>query len=167
MSRPLSPSYRRLLSDRSVAGSLYLPLTLRHPAPWLSWKLALAVSLQGPSSNTGLPVRDRQGFHPILGEGLFYLDPRRFSLFFWGRYRSHGSLSAFVWNSSNLASSLLGAHTHQKLWLATTPDIRRKIWHILKGWGTIIVKPKYYSLINYKLWAAKYIFSHTKLKTVH
>lgn len=120
MSRPLSPSYRRLLSDRSVAGSLYLHLTLRHPAPWLSWKLALAVSLQGSSSNTGLPVRDRQGFHPILGEGLFYLDPRRFSLFFWGRYRSHGSLSAFVWNSSNLASSLLGAHTHQKLWLATT-----------------------------------------------
>lgn len=42
----------------------------------------MAVSIQESSPTTVLPVRDGQGFHPILGEGLFCLDPRGIFLCF-------------------------------------------------------------------------------------
>ena len=58
-----------------MAHPLGLPLTLRDPTPSPSSKVAMAVSIQGSSPTTVLPVRDGQGFHPILGEGLFYLYP--------------------------------------------------------------------------------------------
>lgn len=54
-----------------MADPLGLPLLSETPSPDLPRPdLAVAVSIQGSSPTTVLPIRDGQEFHPMLGDGL-------------------------------------------------------------------------------------------------